>query len=59
MSPQSREIFEKDVVFRHLYLLIMVWDTGHRAEKTRSKILRLPSAFLIQSETTFGHLLTD
>ena len=59
MDLQSWEIFEKkkNVIFRHLYRLKMVWDPDHRAKKIRFEILRLPGAFSVRSEITFDPLL--
>ena len=54
MGLQSRIIFDKNIVFRHLQTPKMAQDSAHMATKMRFEILHLADAFLVRSETTFG-----
>ena len=56
MSPQSRIIFEKNILFPHLHPLKMMQNPGYRAKMMRFEILRLSSVFSVQFGTIFGPL---
>ena len=57
MGSQSRAIFGKNIVSRHLHSLkrnIGLQPQGYK--KMRFEILRLPSAFLVHFRITFNPL---